>query len=248
MDPEDAVTAARRVPGRPGAPAEKRRLRAQGERTVRRLLDAGIEVFSRNGYHATRVDDIVALAETSHGTFYLYFSNKEDLFRRLALDVAAELAALVDDLGELEPTPAARAHLRDWLRNFLDLYRHYGPLLRAWTAAEIESTETGRLGADVLGRFTAAIAERVARIPDRCRRPEGDLADGGLDRVVGGSVSTLPTDPQVTALALVAMIERFGFFVLIGHVVAGRDDVVDTLTEAVWRMLFGPQPIGVPQT
>ena len=206
----------RRVPGHPGTPAEKRRLRAQGERTVRRLLDAGIEVFSRNGYHAARVDDIVALAETSHGTFYLYFANKEDLFRRLALDIGDELAALVDDLGELEPTPAARDNLRDWLRTFIDLYRHYGPLLRAWTAAEIDATETGRLGADVMGRFTAAVAARVARIPG------------------------LATDPQVTALALVAMIERFTFFVLVRQVEAGPDQVVDTLTEAVWRTLFGP--------
>jgi AcrR family transcriptional regulator len=210
----DAGTA-RRAPGHPGAPAEKRRLRAQGERTVRRLLDAGIEVFSRSGYHAARVDDIVAVAETSHGTFYLYFSNKEDLFRRLVVDIGDELAALVDDLGELEPTPDARQHLREWLRAFIGVYRHYGPLLRAWTAAEIETTEAGRLGADVMGRFTAAIAERVARIP------------------------ALPTDPQVTALALVAMIERFTFFALVGQVTATEREVADTLTGAVWRTLFG---------
>jgi AcrR family transcriptional regulator len=208
----------RRVPGHPGTPAEKRRLRAQGERTVRRLLDAGIEVFSRTGYHAARVDDIVALAETSHGTFYLYFANKDDLFRRLAVDIGDELTGLVDDLGELEPTAAARANLRDWLRTFIDVYRHYGPLLRAWTAAEIDDSETGRLGADVMGRFTAAVAVRVARIAD------------------------LPTDPQVTALALVAMIERFTFFVQVRQVEAEREKVVDTLTEAVWRTLFGRTP------
>jgi AcrR family transcriptional regulator len=189
---------------------------------VRKLLDAGIEVFSRSGYHAARVDDIVKLAKTSHGTFYLYFSNKEDLFRRLAVDIGDELTALVDDLGELEPTPAARQHLRGWLRTFIDLYRHYGSLLRAWTEAEIDATgpadtaDAGRVGADVLGRFAGALAERVARIPD------------------------LPTDPQVTALALVAMMERFSFFVLIGQVQASPDEVIDTLTDGVWSMLFGP--------
>jgi AcrR family transcriptional regulator len=201
-----------------GAPAQERELRAQGKKTMQKLLQAGVTVFEQRGYHAARVDDIVKVARTSHGTFYLYFSNKEDLFRRLALDVGDELTALVGDLGELEPTPAARAHLRAWLRTFIDLYGHYGPLLRAWTAAEIETTETGRLGSDVLGRFTAAIAERVARIPDRGRGPA----------------------PQVTALALVAMIERFSFFALIGQVEASRDEVADALTEAVWRMLFGP--------
>jgi AcrR family transcriptional regulator len=205
----------RRAPGHPGTPAEKRRLRAQGERTVRKLLDAGIEVFGRSGYHAARVDDIVKLAKTSHGTFYLYFSNKEDLFRRLALDIGDELTALVDQMGDLEPTPAARQQLRTWLGTFLDVYRHYGPLLRAWTTAEIETTETGRLGTDVLGRFAAAISERVARIPG------------------------LTTDPQVTGLALVAMIERFSFFVLARQVLATEDEVLDTLTEGVWRTLFG---------
>ncbi len=213
--PTDRDAGARRAPGRPGTPAEKRQLRAQGERTVRRLLDAGIEVFGRSGYHAARVDDIVKVARTSHGTFYLYFSNKEDLFRRLALDVGDELTALVDDLGELEPTPAARRRLGAWLATFLDLYRHYGPLLRAWTAAELEATEPGRLGADVLGRFAGAIAERVARIPD------------------------VPTDPQVTALALVAMIERFSFFVLARQVLATEAEVLDALTEGVWSTLFG---------
>lgn len=216
---DDAASSAtpveRRLPGRAGTPAASRQLRAQGERTLRKLLDAGIEAFGRDGFHATRVQDVVKLAGTSHGTFYLYFSNKEDLFRQLAADIGDELTALVDDLGELEPTPEARERLRDWLGRFISLYRHYGPLLRAWTAAEMGSNDAGRLGADILGRFTAALAERVARLDD------------------------LPADPQVTALALVALIERFSFFALVRQVRSSADDVVDALTEAVWSTLFG---------
>ncbi len=51
---------------------------------MRRLLDAGMRVFAERGYHAARVDDIVRAARTSHGTFYLYFANKEDLLCTLA--------------------------------------------------------------------------------------------------------------------------------------------------------------------
>src|SRR5215208_7747217 len=69
-------------------PAEGRALRPRGQRTVRRLLDAGAEVFAARGYHAARVDHIVRQARTSHGTFYLYFASKEDLFRALSLAVA----------------------------------------------------------------------------------------------------------------------------------------------------------------
>jgi AcrR family transcriptional regulator len=204
-----------RTPGRAGTPAASRQLRAQGERTLRKLLDAGIEVFGRNGFHATRVQDIVKHAGTSHGTFYLYFSNKEDLFRQLAADIGDELTALADSLGELEPTAEARRRLHAWLGRFITVYRHYGPLLRAWTAAEMGANDAGRLGADILGRFTAALAERVARI-------EG-----------------LPTSPQVTALALVALIERFSFFALVRQVRSSADEVVDALTDAVWSTLFG---------
>src|SRR3989440_4576207 len=93
----DAAPTASRV----GSPAEGRELRARGQRTVRKLLDAGIVVFGAKGYHPARVDDIVKVAKTSHGTFYLYFANKEDLFRALVLDVTDEIGALVESLGAL---------------------------------------------------------------------------------------------------------------------------------------------------
>ena len=76
---------------------------------MRQLLDAGVEVFATKGYFAARVDDIVKLAETSHGTFYLYFSNKEELFRALAAEVADEMQTLAESLGPLEPGPAGRS-------------------------------------------------------------------------------------------------------------------------------------------
>src|SRR3954466_8262519 len=68
-----------------------RRGRGGGTETRRRLLDAGLAVFADRGYHAARVDDIVRAAETSHGTFYLYFSNKEELLRELATVCAHDL-------------------------------------------------------------------------------------------------------------------------------------------------------------
>src|SRR6185312_10432116 len=70
-----------------GEPAQSRQLRPQGRKTLAKLLEAGIVVFGERGFHAARVDDIVTVADTSHGTFYLYFSSKEDLFRALVADV-----------------------------------------------------------------------------------------------------------------------------------------------------------------
>ena len=84
-----------------GAPASKRVLRSQGRRTMRKLLDAAMVAFDKRGYHATRVNDIVEIAKTSHGTFYLYFSNKEDLLRALVAEAAGEAQTLYDALRTL---------------------------------------------------------------------------------------------------------------------------------------------------
>ena len=66
---------------------------------MRKLSDAGLRVFAERGYPPARVDDIVRAARTSHGTFYLYFANKEDLLRALAVECADSLFELADSLG-----------------------------------------------------------------------------------------------------------------------------------------------------
>jgi AcrR family transcriptional regulator len=182
---------------------------------MRKLLDAGVEVFSTRGFHAARVDDIVKAAHTSHGTFYLYFANKEDLFHAMASDVAEQLAGVAGSLGPLTPDDAGRAELRAWLARFTELYERYGPILRTWTETEIDASELGRLGTDLLGDLAAALAAAAG---------DGVAAD---------------IDPTIASLALVAMIERFNYFVLSGQVDAHRDEMLATLTSVVHDGLFG---------
>src|SRR5437773_12453706 len=129
----------RKLSARGGGPAQERELRAQGKKTMRKLLDAAMVVFEKRGYHTARVDDIVKVAKTSHGTFYLYFANKEDLFRALVLDVTEEIGELVDSLGPLTPDAGSFAMLRDWLGRFAQLHQHYGPVIKAWTGAEVDT-------------------------------------------------------------------------------------------------------------
>jgi AcrR family transcriptional regulator len=193
-----------------------RAMRAQGRKTMRRLSDAGLRVFARRGYHQARVDDIVRAARTSHGTFYLYFSNKEELFRALAAEVADEMQTLAESLGALEAGPAGDESLRAWIARFADLYERYGPVIRAWTEAEIGSHEFGRLGNDVLTRFTRVLTARIARAAP------ADL------------------EPTIAAVALVAMFERLNYYALAGQVRARRGAIVETLSQVTQRALFGP--------
>jgi AcrR family transcriptional regulator len=58
--------------------------------TRHRILDAALDVFSREGYHATRMDDIVQRSGASKGAIYFHFPNKETLFLGL-VDQFADL-------------------------------------------------------------------------------------------------------------------------------------------------------------
>ena len=67
-----------------------------------RLLDAATDIFVANGYHATRVADIVQAVGVAQGTFYLYFANKEAIFTELVTQFLAHV--LQDTLAAYQPT------------------------------------------------------------------------------------------------------------------------------------------------
>jgi AcrR family transcriptional regulator len=203
------------MPARRSETAAPRELRARGLATRERLLEAGATVFASRGLHAARVDDIVKVAATSHGTFYLYFANKEELFQALAEQVAAELEALAGRLPPLTPDAAGIAELDAWMAEFGALYAHAGPVIRAWTETEMVATAMGRLGTVVWAAFTGALVERI----------RGTGAEG--------------IDPVVAALALVAMIERANYYVLTGQVPAPDGTLPATLARVTHRAIFG---------
>src|SRR2546430_10353400 len=70
------------------------------EHTRRKLLDAGLRVFARDGFEAARIEDIAAAAGHTRGAFYANFETKEDLFLVLleqqAVKRVAELHALLE--------------------------------------------------------------------------------------------------------------------------------------------------------
>ena len=204
-----------------GEPASRRALRTQGRKTMRKLLDAAMVVFAKRGYHAARVDDIVKVARTSHGTFYLYFSNKEDLLRALVAEAGEVVAALDNALGPVTPDAQGWQELRDWMGQFSDAWKRYAPVLRAWTDLVMSDPELSAQAHAAAGGVASTLAGRIA--------------DAGP---VPGIDST------AAAEAVVAMVDRFHQLRLF----AGEpvDDVaLDTLTTMVHRALFtGSGPPG----
>jgi len=63
------------------------------ERAARReqVLGCAVRVFSRKGYHATTVSDIIEEAGVARGTFYLYFKSKRAIFDELLDDYLGQI-------------------------------------------------------------------------------------------------------------------------------------------------------------
>ncbi len=78
------------------------------ESTRERILDAALSVFSYKGYHDTRLDEIVAESETSKGSIYFHFPNKERLFLALVEKFADLVERRVTEAIAQETTPMAK--------------------------------------------------------------------------------------------------------------------------------------------
>jgi AcrR family transcriptional regulator len=199
-----------------GAPASKRVLRSQGRRTMRKLLDAAMIAFDQRGYHATRVNDVVELAKTSHGTFYLYFSNKEDLLRALVTEAATEAQHLYDAL-QLSPELGGSPQWEDvngWIRAYSELWLRYAPLFRAWTDLSNIDPELIDVIRQTFTVMSGALAQQITT----------DGADHHID-------------PETAGLAVLAMLDRFHYLrEFVGHPV--DEAAIDTLTTMVYRAIF----------
>ncbi len=59
------------------------------------ILNAARDVFARRGYHAAKIDEIVATAGIARGTFYLYFEDKRAIFEEIVDRTIARLGMAI---------------------------------------------------------------------------------------------------------------------------------------------------------
>lgn len=83
-----------------------RRTKEEAEITKQNLLAAGLEVFSRKGYMATRVEDIARQANVTTGAIYHHFDGKRALYVALFEKNSAKANQLAQQIIEEGGTPA----------------------------------------------------------------------------------------------------------------------------------------------
>jgi len=137
--------------------------------TRARILEAAVRVFAQKGYHETRMDDIVSESNTSKGSLYFHFPNKQEIFFGLIetftdlLETRLKESLVAEQHGVEQVDSALTASLR--------LFSQYRPL------AKIVLVQAVGLGAAfeqrrraINNRFTALIQSRL----------EKGIADGSL--------------------------------------------------------------------
>src|SRR3954471_18875253 len=100
----------------------------QAAATQEQLLVAAREVFGERGYQATTVGAITSRANTAHGTFYLYYRNKQDAFAAVMASVTDELYREADLAA---PTSDPRRALEAAIGAFLEAFVRHRRLWRS---------------------------------------------------------------------------------------------------------------------
>jgi AcrR family transcriptional regulator len=134
------------------------------------VLEAGHKVYAERGYHGTRVDDIVSAAGVSHGVFYRYFKNKDELFRLLAAQAAQRFAVAYDELGALDLGSAdVRERFRAWLDHYADTCAEAAAIMRVWVEGIVRDPQLGSDSSATVRDGCRAILRLLAQ------RPSGDV-------------------------------------------------------------------------
>jgi AcrR family transcriptional regulator len=104
-------TAPAKKSARSAAPTRRRR----PDERPSQIVEAALDVFGEKGLAAARLDDIAKRAGLAKGTIYLYFPNKDELFRAVIRStLVAELELAESLVASGTPDERFDAFLRGW--------------------------------------------------------------------------------------------------------------------------------------
>lgn len=190
---------ARPTDHRPRVAAERR------ARMRRRLLESAIVVFADKGIAGTLIQDVVAAAGVSPGSFYKYFRTNEDLFRTLAEELSNEIMRLIDSAIDEIDNPAAKVATA--IRSYLHLMRSYRIVAQFVATAGLQLATRGSVAYDFLPRDLKA-AQKLGYFDAERMEAAMDMIGGtGLMAIVRIARGRTPKDypEQIVGLLLRAL-------------------------------------------
>lgn len=128
--------------------------------TRTRILEAAVRVFAEKGYHETRMDDIVNASNTSKGSLYFHFPNKQEIFFGLIETFAGLLESRLKD--SLASEQHGSDQLDSALTGSLRLFSQYRALAKIVLVQAVGlGTAFEQRRRAINDRFTAIIQDRI---------------------------------------------------------------------------------------
>lgn len=185
--------------------------------TRQRLVDAAIEVFSRDGYVAARIEDVAAAAGASRATFYLHFKSKLDIVRELLAPLRAESEKLYRELDSLDEP--SWDELYRWMDRAVDYWhRNHAAISAVNEAVAVES--------EIASDFMTAVQDSAAAMTNHLARWSG----------------TEQETARLRSSMFILQLERVCFFWVIRGVPFDREIALTALTDSFWTALHpGPR-------
>jgi AcrR family transcriptional regulator len=150
------------------------------------IIKKAIEVFTRKGYHRTKIMDITHSLNISTGTFYIYFNNKRDLFIEVIDDVFRNIVGEAAIAIKGENDYFKRMEIRG--KVFYENYTRYNEILNQLRA---EMASDDQWPEEKIKKIYHGLTEPVVREIEKA------IQNGIIKKI----------DPDLLAYALTGLIE-----------------------------------------
>lgn len=185
----------------------------KAERRQQILLNAR-DVFAKRGYHAAKIDDIVAAAGVARGTFYLYFEDKRAIFEEIVDRTFARLGAAVMRVDTEDPARAVGEQVKENIRRIV------GSLLEDRATTKI-------LLSDAVGLDPAFDQKLISFYEEIGKLLESSLVDGQERGIVA------PGDARIFAILTLGAVKEMMYQV----VMRGLDYPEERIVEEIFAFL-----------
>jgi AcrR family transcriptional regulator len=162
----------------------------RGLETRAGLVTAARKIFERDGFLDAKITDIPQAAGVATGSFYTYFSSKEEVFSAVMDEVSEEM--LHPRMGDVPHGDDVVAAIEAANRTYLDAYRRNAALMAVLEQVSTVNEEFRELRR----RRGAAFIQRNARSIKRLQ------AEGHADPSL---------DPVIAARAMTGMVSRLAY-------------------------------------
>ncbi|MBX3198147.1 MAG: TetR/AcrR family transcriptional regulator [Labilithrix sp.] len=181
----------------------------KAERRQQILLNAR-DVFAKHGYHAAKIDDIVAAAGVARGTFYLYFEDKRAIFEEIVDRTFARLGLAIVRVDTEHSSRSVGDQVRD--------------NIRAVVHALLEDPATTKiLLSDAVGLDPAFDRKLISFYEEAGKLLESSLADGQERGIVA------PGDARMFAIMTLGALKEILYQVTMRGLDYPEDRIVDEL-------------------